>query len=394
MQIFFDGRYRVDGQGIPVRLGFKDVIFVMEDIDAASKVVERRDGKKTADFVKAEPVLLPPTKSLWQMFLESNDKNVRDLVKKLMEKSERLREEASKPETIKAMVQRAAILPALSFAGQLDQGKTLDKVGKEALASSSRLLQDYQAVDKFLAAHALTIKTMLDLKPEIDGDLVDTLLGVATDDDSGSSGPAIHLPPPSTSEHFTRETSYTKSDEGRCIVRGKPSALEKLSPDDDKKKDGGFASYYSSFYKEKDELNLSGILNVLDGIVDTPGRIVIITTNHPEKLDPALIRPGRIDKKIMLGYMSADDLGSIVQHYFQAELTGPQKHRVKDLVQGSPETRSPRLRLTPAQVEQLTSEYDTIDDMLDSLEKRADVSTSLGTAETHDQQRCTITFGV
>lgn len=46
-----------------------------------------------------------------------------------------------------------------------------------------------------------------------------------------------------------------------------------------------------------------GLLNVLDGVVDTPNRIVIMTTNHPEALDAALIRPGRIDKKIYLGYM-------------------------------------------------------------------------------------------
>lgn len=48
---------------------------------------------------------------------------------------------------------------------------------------------------------------------------------------------------------------------------------------------------------------MQGLLNVLDGVVDTPGRIVIMTTNHPETLDAALIRPGRIDKKIYLGYM-------------------------------------------------------------------------------------------
>jgi ATP-dependent 26S proteasome regulatory subunit len=40
-----------------------------------------------------------------------------------------------------------------------------------------------------------------------------------------------------------------------------------------------------------DKLNLSGLLNVLDGVVDTPGRIVIMTSNHPELLDPALFRP-------------------------------------------------------------------------------------------------------
>ena len=42
----------------------------------------------------------------------------------------------------------------------------------------------------------------------------------------------------------------------------------------------------------------AGLLNVLDGVVDCPNRIVVLTTNHPEKLDPALIRPGRINKKV------------------------------------------------------------------------------------------------
>ena len=49
-----------------------------------------------------------------------------------------------------------------------------------------------------------------------------------------------------------------------------------------------------------DGLNLAGVLNVLDGVVDSPGRIVIMTSNHPEKLDPALIRPGRINKQLHL----------------------------------------------------------------------------------------------
>lgn len=48
---------------------------------------------------------------------------------------------------------------------------------------------------------------------------------------------------------------------------------------------------------------MQGLLNVLDGVVDTPGRIVVMTTNLINVLDDALIRPGRIDKKILLGYM-------------------------------------------------------------------------------------------
>jgi chaperone BCS1 len=46
---------------------------------------------------------------------------------------------------------------------------------------------------------------------------------------------------------------------------------------------------------------LSGLLNVLDGVGSQEGRIVIMTTNKPELLDPALVRPGRVDMKVFLG---------------------------------------------------------------------------------------------
>ena len=53
-----------------------------------------------------------------------------------------------------------------------------------------------------------------------------------------------------------------------------------------------------------DALNLGGLLEVLDGVVDCPGRILVMTTNHPEKLDAALTRPGRINQRLHLGYIS------------------------------------------------------------------------------------------
>ena len=51
--------------------------------------------------------------------------------------------------------------------------------------------------------------------------------------------------------------------------------------------------------------------------MDTPERIVVMTTNHPEILDPALIRPGRIDQKLLLGYMNARNVIEMIKHYFQ-----------------------------------------------------------------------------
>lgn len=49
---------------------------------------------------------------------------------------------------------------------------------------------------------------------------------------------------------------------------------------------------------------LSGLLNVLDGVASQEGRIVIMTTNLPDRLDGALVRPGRVDVKVYLGNIS------------------------------------------------------------------------------------------
>ncbi|KAI8067659.1 BCS1 N terminal-domain-containing protein [Gilbertella persicaria] len=48
-------------------------------------------------------------------------------------------------------------------------------------------------------------------------------------------------------------------------------------------------------------ITFSGLLNALDGVASAEERIVFLTTNHVESLDPALIRPGRVDLKEYLG---------------------------------------------------------------------------------------------
>ena len=65
-----------------------------------------------------------------------------------------------------------------------------------------------------------------------------------------------------------------------------------------------------------DELTLMEILTVLDGTMETPGRIVIMTSNHPEVLDRALIRPGRIDVKAHFGYARKELIAEMYQAYF------------------------------------------------------------------------------
>lgn len=54
---------------------------------------------------------------------------------------------------------------------------------------------------------------------------------------------------------------------------------------------------------ERESLTLSGVLSAIDGITASNGRILIITTNHLDTLDSALIRPGRIDLLVNLEFI-------------------------------------------------------------------------------------------
>ncbi|CAF2796704.1 unnamed protein product [Rotaria sp. Silwood2] len=58
-------------------------------------------------------------------------------------------------------------------------------------------------------------------------------------------------------------------------------------------------------YQGMKPLTLSGLLNALDGVISTEGRIIFMTTNFIERLDPALIRPGRVDYKHYIGPLTA-----------------------------------------------------------------------------------------
>ena len=68
--------------------------------------------------------------------------------------------------------------------------------------------------------------------------------------------------------------------------------------------------------KIEDPITLDDILNLWDGIRETPGRILVISSNHYDKLDSALKRPGRIDITLELANASRPVIGEIYQHLF------------------------------------------------------------------------------
>ncbi|CAA7046984.1 unnamed protein product [Microthlaspi erraticum] len=74
---------------------------------------------------------------------------------------------------------------------------------------------------------------------------------------------------------------------------------------DEKKDEGGDGENQNKKKKEKDpKVTLSGLLNFVDGLWSScvEERIIVFTTNHKEKLDPALLRPGRMDVHILMDY--------------------------------------------------------------------------------------------
>lgn len=66
------------------------------------------------------------------------------------------------------------------------------------------------------------------------------------------------------------------------------------------------------------EVSLSALLNVLDGVFARDGRILIMTTNHPEKVDPALLRPGRADRREHIGPLEREEVGAMCARFLGA----------------------------------------------------------------------------
>ncbi|KAL5199110.1 hypothetical protein ABZP36_002622 [Zizania latifolia] len=104
--------------------------------------------------------------------------------------------------------------------------------------------------------------------------------------------------------------------------------------------------------KEGSKVTLSGVLNFIDGLWSACGgeRIIVFTTNHVDKLDPALIRRGRMDKHIEMSYCCFEAFKFLAKIYL-----GVESHHLFDAV----ESLLAEVEITPADVsENLTPKSD------------------------------------
>ncbi|XP_028775378.1 AAA-ATPase At5g57480-like [Neltuma alba] len=97
-------------------------------------------------------------------------------------------------------------------------------------------------------------------------------------------------------------------------------------------------------------ITLSGLLNFTDGLWSCCGseRIFVFTTNHIEKLDPALLRSGRMDMHIFMSYCSFSALKILLKNYL-----GHEEGDLEDSVMKELEQVVDRARMTPADISEV-----------------------------------------
>ena len=93
---------------------------------------------------------------------------------------------------------------------------------------------------------------------------------------------------------------------------GKTRALSSLSMRDD----GTRSRDEKENISDRNGVTLSGLLNVLDGFNAPTDILFMMTTNRIEVLDPALLRPGRVDSKLYLGNASDRQKIELYRRFF------------------------------------------------------------------------------
>lgn len=87
---------------------------------------------------------------------------------------------------------------------------------------------------------------------------------------------------------------------------------------------------WDAFEEELDNtIGLASVLNTIDGIGAPTNTIFIFTTNHVEKLDPALIRPGRIDLKLEIKPVCVETFTQFMKKHYGEDVVIPKDLKIK-----------------------------------------------------------------
>ncbi|XP_010276828.1 PREDICTED: AAA-ATPase At2g18193-like [Nelumbo nucifera] len=110
-----------------------------------------------------------------------------------------------------------------------------------------------------------------------------------------------------------------------------------------------------------DQLTLSGVLNFIDGLWSSCGdeRIIVFTSNHKDRLDPALLRPGRMDMHIHMSYCTMEGFKLLAFNYHGVKEDHPLLGEIEGLMENT--------EVTPAEVAEELMKSDQADTALNGV---------------------------
>ena len=82
-------------------------------------------------------------------------------------------------------------------------------------------------------------------------------------------------------------------------------------------------------------LTFSGMLNALDGIGMALGQVIILSTNFRDRLDPALIRNGRVDKHIKFDYIKRPEIARMFKIFYKGASKDEMEEFADNIIKGS-----------------------------------------------------------
>ena len=129
-----------------------------------------------------------------------------------------------------------------------------------------------------------------------------------------------------------------------------------------RKKLNRFKKFILNDQSNNDKLSLGHLLNLFDGIRETPGRIIIITTNHVDQIDPALKRPGRIDIHLKMDYINFSTFSEMIYNYYNCKL---EKDDLNDNIKNIYDKK-----ITPAEITNILVNSDDKIDFLNNINNK------------------------
>ncbi|KAI4330400.1 hypothetical protein MLD38_028690 [Melastoma candidum] len=141
----------------------------------------------------------------------------------------------------------------------------------------------------------------------------------------------------------------------------------------------------------KQKLTLSGLLNAIDGLLSCCGeeRIIIFTTNYKDRIDPALLRPGRMDVHVSLSYCTFQTFNKLCQNYLGDYCPETLLCQIKELIEPA--------KATPAEVagELMKSRDPTasLKGLIEFITKQGSGGGSNGNAPKEEEEVCAVNNG-